>query len=365
MPTKLVNTKHFQMASRLREQIRGMQPGEVLPRVSDLIAEFGASQATVDRAIARLRREGLVCRPAGKQRLVVAEFCDPALRRVVIVRPDYPSELFETVTRIAVEAGRAKDWAFDYTYYRSLERLDLERAMGENDAAILQLTGEPLPKHLREVLCKPRKPVVLVQARDERLTLPSVCPDDARMAALAVEHFAALGHRQLAILLPSCESWPMRQALAGWRAALARQGCADSGLGIIDCCLKPFERALDGAYQTLRQWLAANRPPTGLYAATTHAGMGALRALREAGIEVPRQMSLIVSSGLGKMADYLYPPATSVEYDLEQYGQAIIGSLEQAIERPELPPRHVTVEPYLVIRESTRRLAEMVPILPA
>src|SRR5260370_27742495 len=94
MPKTLARTKHFQLTQMLRKLIREMQPGDPLPTVAELRREFNVSQATVDSAVDRLRREGLVLRPAGRLRVVVAAAGDPAVHRIAPIRPDYPSPPF-------------------------------------------------------------------------------------------------------------------------------------------------------------------------------------------------------------------------------------------------------------------------------
>ena len=143
MPRTLQATRHFQLAQALRQQIRQLPPGSSIPTLNELMLEHGASQTTIDRALACLRREGLISRPAGKQRLVVNAVSDPAARRVAVIRPDYPSKTFDEVARAIVGQGRREDVKFDLVYYRSLQTLDLAHAAEDNDAAVLVTTSEP------------------------------------------------------------------------------------------------------------------------------------------------------------------------------------------------------------------------------
>ncbi len=358
MPQTLPNTMHFRLALQLREQVRELAPGSELPTQRELMQHFKVSQLTLEKALARLRREGLVHRPAGKQRLVRADLCDPALRRIIFVRPDYPSDIFEAIIRIGVEAGHAKGWGFDHIYFRDLAHLDLARAIGDNDAAVLQL-GDVMPDSLRRVLRRSRKPVVLVQESGAQAGISSVASDDARMAEMAVEHFAALGHREVAMLLPSDQGWAMSQAIAGWRKGVTGILRADPERWLINCHNQAGQDAMALAYSTFRNWLAQHPPVTALYAATTPMALGALRALREAHFNVPRDMCLVVSCGLSGMGPYLAPPATGLEYDLKEYGHLMIDALEAAMTRPEELPKHYTLKPYLVQRESTVPLDQM------
>jgi len=178
-----------------------MSPGQTLPTLAELRQEFQVAELTVTRALAQLRREGLIYRPDGRQRPVVAAISDRALARVAMIRPDYPSMDYEAIARAVVRAGRERDWVFDQVSYRSLEGLELTRAIGNNDAAALLPTSEPFPNHLLTALAAPRRPVVVLQEPPPGLDAPVVRNDDVLIGRSLVEHVAALGHSRILMVV--------------------------------------------------------------------------------------------------------------------------------------------------------------------
>ena len=84
MPRVRSETKHFQAELRLREWINTLTPGDVLPVVSDLTVRFNSSHGTIIRALTALADEGLIVRPLGKKRYLIAERFERISARICI-----------------------------------------------------------------------------------------------------------------------------------------------------------------------------------------------------------------------------------------------------------------------------------------
>lgn len=354
MAVPLGKTKHYQLAQQLCRDIRKMQPGSPLPTIEELKARFGASQVTIDKAILRLKREGLIRRPDGRKRLVVADVADQATKRVAIIRPDYPSIVFEEIARGVVLSGRKKDWAFDLIHYRDLEKFDLAHAMEDADAAVLMMNPQPLPKCMLKELRHPRKPVVIAQDLlwDEP-DISAVCTDDQRVIELLVEHLMSLGHRRIGIVVSSLNSGPMQAAVNGWRNALEKAGITDCENLLVNAKVPPFEYSLKWIYQHLSQWMEASPPTfTAMIGTATDSTLATMRVMREHGRVIPDDVSVVGSSGFSDFASYLNPPLTSVLYDMKTYGEALIELLSEK-RAPGEGARKIKIQPTLQMGSST------------
>lgn len=362
MPKTLTATRHFKLAQALREAIRKMKPGDPLPTVMELRQQFGCSQATVERALDRLRREGLIDRPAGQLRLTVAAASDPAKYRVALVRPDYPSPTFEELCRVIVEAGKERDWAFEWQSYRFLDGLDLNSALGDADGGVLLPTSEPFPAHLLAGLERPRRPLVVIQDPPPVKGVGVVRMDDEEIGRLAVEHLRSLGHRRILMLHsePSGASAELRAK--GWRAAMEALGEADIDSLVVDPKLRPFDNTMLQTYEFFAKWLAS--PTTHFTAVFCPAWTGAaaaLRALRERNIAVPAQVSVVAHGGESKIGPFLYPPLTAVETDLVAYGRAVIDTLESMFQTNK-PGEPRIIHSTLVKRASSGPVPASLPV---
>ena len=332
-----------------------MAPGQTLPTLTELQEEFQVAELTVTRALAQLRREGLIYRPAGRQRPIVAAISDRALARVAMIRPDYPSMDYEAISCAVVRAGRERDWVFDQISYRRMAGLELTRAIGDNDAAVLLPTSEPFPEHLLAVLSSPRRPVIVLQDPPQGVNAPSVRNDDVQIGRSLVEHVASLGHRRILMVVDQTMACPsITNRVNGWRHAMRQIDVSDTEGLLVDCHVRPFDDALFCSYEFLKRWLAG--PHVDFTAACCTSTCGALalmRVLHEQGLTIPRDVSVIANAGESDIAPFVNPPLTATETGLSAYGQAVAELVEEALDKPGAPARQIEMKPSIVIRGST------------
>ncbi len=356
MAIPLGKTKHYQLAQQLCHDIRKMPPGTPLPTIEELKTRFGASQVTIDKAILRLKRDGLIHRPDGRKRLVVANVAEQALKRVALIRPDYPSIVFEEIARAVVTSGRKLDWAFDVVYYRDQKNLDLAQAIDEADAAVLLIDPRPLPARLLKELRHPRKPVVVASIMPDEPEISTVSTDDRRVIELLTQHLLDLGHRRIAIITSTLDDYSMSSAVQGWRDTMARAGIMDCEELLINAQVPRFEYALRWIYHYFSNWLDNSPPPfTAIVGTATDSMLAAMRALREHGRKIPAHVSVVGSTGFTNFAAYLDPPITSVTYDMNAYGEAVIGLLGGNSSQKSASGviRQVQIQPNLLLGQST------------
>jgi DNA-binding LacI/PurR family transcriptional regulator len=287
---------------------------------------------------------------------VVAEIMDPATHRIALIRPDYPSRVIEEICRSTVEAGRKRDWLFSQTYYRTLNGLDLERAVDGKDGAVLLLVPEALPVHIYRALQKPRLPIVIAQ---ETLADPPtswVCSDAESEAQLAVEHLAELGHRRILCMVPGIMTGPMEKSVEGWKKAMQKLGEENLDELLINCNIPTGEDTLFRGYEFLSRWISHPHPHfTALYCATSEGGMAFLRVLREHGIDVPQKVSVTASAGLSHLGAFMNPPLTALEYEMKEYGDSVTAVLNNLLNHPKRRTtlQQILIRPHLVTRASS------------
>ncbi len=109
-------------------------------------------------------------------------------------------------------------------------------------------------------------------------------------------------------------------------------------------------------YHATQRLLATHVSFTGLFAFNDVSAIGAIRALREAGLRVPQDVSVIGFDDI-QSAAYQNPPLTTVRQPLRQMGKLAAQTLLGRIGRSQANgyPRRLIVEPELVVRESTCR----------
>ncbi|MGI5160605.1 LacI family DNA-binding transcriptional regulator [Microbispora sp. CA-102843] len=147
--------------------------------------------------------------------------------------------------------------------------------------------------------------------------------DDERAARLAVEHLVGLGHRRIAHLAgPEGADTALRRS-AGWRAAMRDSGLPDGPIVAAD-----YTPA--GGAAAMAALLAAPEPPTAVFVANVASAIGAMESVREAGLDIPRDVSMVAVHDLD-LASYLAPPLTTVRMPLAELGRRgveLLGSLK-------------------------------------
>ncbi|MFD0689330.1 LacI family DNA-binding transcriptional regulator [Actinomadura fibrosa] len=196
----------------------------------------------------------------------------------------------------------------------------------------------------------PDLPVVVVGAGDD-LTVPVAAVDQRAGAVRAVRHLLSLGHETVWHLAGPADWVDADGRVEGWRAVLEGEGRDVPPLLSGDWSAR-------SGYEQGRV-LAADPAVTAVFAANDPMALGLLRALREAGRRVPEEVSVVGFDDVPE-APYFAPPLTSVR---QPFGEVGRHAFQLVLERvgggggggapPGGPPARRTVEPELVVREST------------
>lgn len=189
--------------------------------------------------------------------------------------------------------------------------------------------------------------VLLVDDPTRRLDVVSV--DDRRGAEIATDHLVGLGHRRIAFLDAGSLLGNLEK-LEGYRKGLAKGGIAFDPRLLIN----PQGHSAAQAYTAVAAFLA--RPgarPTALLASNDLLAFGALRACRDLGVSVPRDLALVGFDDI-EASDYAPVPLTTVHYGADELSKAAVDRLLELINAPgRLPrPKQAFIEPTLVVRES-------------
>lgn len=171
---------------------------------------------------------------------------------------------------------------------------------------------------------------------------PSITIDNFGGARGVVKHLVALGHRRIAFV-----GGPPLNGDAGERRRGYRAGIRSTGLETIELDGLFTE---DSGYEAARTFLERSPRATALFAANDAMAIGALSALREAGVAVPRDIALVGFDDV-PIARYLAPPLTTVAVPIAELGRAAFDVLHTMI-RGDAAPGNRKLKTALVVRES-------------
>ncbi|HVA72064.1 MAG TPA: LacI family DNA-binding transcriptional regulator [Candidatus Limnocylindrales bacterium] len=195
-------------------------------------------------------------------------------------------------------------------------------------------------------------PIVSVSGHREVEGVTNIVLDHSLAARLALQHLFQLGHRKIAFIKGQAFS---SDTESRWRAI--HEAAGELGL-----CVNPKLTArLEGdssspalGYEVTKQLLNAGDDFTALFAFNDVSAIGAMRAIRDAGRTIPGDISVVGFDDI-QSAAFQSPGLTTVRQPLRRMGEIAAQTLLQRIDQSKngRPPKSITVEPELIIREST------------
>jgi DNA-binding LacI/PurR family transcriptional regulator len=186
-------------------------------------------------------------------------------------------------------------------------------------------------------------PVVLLNAAVANLEFPGVSTDDVIAAGQAFRHLASLGHRRIGLVVGPEDHVPSRRKIAAF-TELAKETGIDSAP--VEHTLFSLEGGQAATSRMLRQGV------TGVICASDVLALGAVRAVRRAGLAVPRDVSVVGYDDSAFM-NCTDPPLTTVRQPIESMGKAAVELLVSQMEGVSVYPDELLFEPELVVRGST------------
>ncbi|MEO5617856.1 MAG: LacI family DNA-binding transcriptional regulator [Candidatus Eisenbacteria bacterium] len=193
-----------------------------------------------------------------------------------------------------------------------------------------------------------RFPTVLVNPGFESELCSCVAADNAGGARDMVRHLASLGHREIAFIAGPESNRDALLRLQGFRAARRELGLEP------DARLEVRGKFTESSgYEAARQLLARVPRASAIFAANDCMAVGAMSALREAGLRVPDDMAVTGFDDIAS-SSYLTPRLTTVRVEASRLGQRAVQLLLAAMPGPTSgPPRHEILPASLVVRESS------------
>jgi DNA-binding LacI/PurR family transcriptional regulator len=174
----------------------------------------------------------------------------------------------------------------------------------------------------------------------------SVVPDDRYGAKLAVNHLAALGHRRIAYINGPAEWHSARRRLAGYKEALETLG-----IGVDAAYIQPGDWEFSGGYEAAKRLLTLEPKPTAVFAANDLMALGAIYAVQDAGLSVPKDIA-IVGYDNRDFTSIFRPRITTVSMPVYEMGKASAELLLTQLAEGQKDVDEAKIRGELLIRES-------------
>jgi LacI family transcriptional regulator len=196
-------------------------------------------------------------------------------------------------------------------------------------------------------------PVVSIGRYPEEPNVSYVDVDNVEGARVATEHLLRLGRRRVATIAGPQTMAPGVDRLEGYRIAMQAWGIHPPPEWIAE---GDFTEA--GGYIAMRRLLPAH--PDAVFVASDLMAVGALKAIREAGLRVPDDIALVGYDDV-ELARYTDPPLTTVRQPIAELGRVAVRLLLRQLEEGARDPQRVILPTELVIRTSCGALRTFSP----
>ncbi|MFN3684679.1 MAG: GntR family transcriptional regulator [Fimbriimonadaceae bacterium] len=321
--------------------------GERLPGELQLAERFGVSYMTVRHAIQHLDSSGLVRRIRGKGVFVADPPEDRRTEPLALLLPQEWYSMDPFYFPLIVKGFQAEATLLGRRTVLADQSDRPNRYAGlisQKVAAVAcVLLGQPDVQGMHQLLDQ-GVPVVAINKHPGARRIPTVAPDNFGGSYRATRYLIELGHRDLLFLAGPRDSIDAQERRKGFQEAVRRHGAA----GV-------RHRILEGGFLEEsgleRGRLLARRAqaPTAVVSASDVSAIGFIRALAEAGLRVPSDVS-VFGFGDFRISPYLVPSLSTVRIDLEQLGRRAVQLMRALLERTQ--PESVTIDCPLILRES-------------
>ena len=242
--------------------------------------------------------------------------------RVGASEDDYLESLIERrVAGVIVISGRHADIRADHSIYDEITRRGI---------ALVTVNGAMAP--------------------DESGTppVPSVSTDDHAATVMAYRHLRESGHERIGLMIgPTCYT-PVQRKLAGFREAARADGVA----GDLDDRVIETIFTLDGGFTGAQRLL--DNGITGIVAASDMMALGAIRAVRERGLTVPTDVS-VVGFDDTELMRFTDPPLTTVHQPVTRIVDHAVNVLFAQIQNQPYDRAERLLPGELIVRGTTAR----------
>ncbi len=220
------------------------------------------------------------------------------------------------------------------------------------DGVILAPSGSP--QRAIDYLADKKLPCVLIDRfADDRFDQIGV-ENDTAMRAL-IDHVVSFGHKRIGYIAGQPGLATTRERIEAFQASLAA-----NGLECLQHYVSPENVDTASATVSTHAILSLPAPPTALVTGNNMTTIGAVRAIREKGLSIPRDLSLVGFDDF-EWADCFEPRLTLVEQPCTEIGRQAAALLSARIASSSAAPRAVRLQATLQARQSCARPTQMRP----
>ena len=260
-----------------------------------------------------------------------------------LIIPDISNPFFANLARTVEEELRERGKMVllcDTKDDTEVERESIALLMGRKVDGLLIA---PVGKESKHFIENAAVPVVLIDRYFEDQDIPFVTTDNFFGAYEATSYLIGKGHKSIACIQGITGTTPNDNRVKGYENAMDKYGLSEH-ITVIGA-----DYSMDNGYESTLELLAKPDAPTALFALNNQIAMGCMKALKENGLPIPSEMSLIAFDEQPYF-ELLSPPLTAIKQPMQEIGKVAVQTLFELLEGKKV--NHQMLKPTFIERNS-------------
>lgn len=332
-------------------------------RLKDIAQDLNISVVTVSKVLRKHPDIGPETRQKVLQRIKELNYRPNLAARALVtgrthaiglVVPDLVHPFFGQVAKALAGVLRGKGYSLVLSSSDDdpeLEQEEIDQLLARRVDVLIVASAQRSAENFQYIQ-EQKTPVVLIDRKINGLPAHFVGIDDVEAGRIATEHLLNVGCRNLAHIGGPDVSTAAGRA-QGYREVLVRRNIKERPHTVI--MREHGDDAGDHTgYLAMKRLLELKPRPDGVFCYNDPTAMGAMKAVLEAGLDVPNDVS-VVGCGNVTYADFIRVPLTSVDQQSDQIGERAAKLALSVLEHPPSRPKQIVLQASLVERASTQR----------
>ncbi|MFW6308812.1 MAG: LacI family DNA-binding transcriptional regulator [bacterium] len=195
-------------------------------------------------------------------------------------------------------------------------------------------------------LKKRKIPFVFIGNPINEESIYTIVVDNKEAGYKGTEYLIELGHRKIAFIKGSHESWDAKERFKGFC-----QACKDYGININEEYIKEGEFIKEQGYEVTGELLTLDDPPSAIFAANDRRAIGVLNRAQEMGVKIPGDLSLLGVDDI-EAAGHIVPPLTTIRQPTHEMGKKAVDILFDLVYDRTSRKRKIMLSTELIKRQT-------------
>ena len=327
--------------------------GEQFHSIRELIQKHHVSRRVVEKTLARLEEDGQIAiEPANG--IYVSRNRDKTTHTVACVHCDWPAEYWQNLdSAIEAELQKHAGYRFTRAFFEPNSGQDYLKLLNSLQCDVILFTFPVHRFSQQEIasILNVKTPIVFLENNLLCDGINAIDSQPEYSGMTAAECLIRNGHRKLALILSEPWSVGDERRNSGFLNYARLNGIEPQ---IIDCHIESGEASCSKVFDSILDYLQRNGPTfTGCFTMSDYSALGVISAIKEYGLRVPDDISIIGEAGIPSSA-FFDPPLTTIAHDTKKRAIVITEGILELLSGGTFGIR--TVPTKLIERKSVKNI---------